>query len=284
MSVGTEITIMLSSISILQKSISPGRNSQLKSGIVGVCNRRNTYRKETGFNLRMESAAANSKTSGGGGNSLKPDSKLEQIIHENASHGWEKSWELGVTPWDLRKPTPVILHLHQTGALPKGRALIPGCGSGYDVAAISCSERFVVGLDISENCINRAKELHHPSPKAENFMFVKADFFSWKSNELFDLIFDYTFFCAIEPCMRSAWADKINELLKPDGELITLIFPISDHEGGPPYRVSVTDYEKVLNPMGFEAYYIEDNELAIGARKGREKLGRWKRSISRALL
>jgi hypothetical protein len=34
-----------------------------------------------------------------------------------------------VTPWDLGQPTPVILHLHQTGALPKGRALIPGCGS-----------------------------------------------------------------------------------------------------------------------------------------------------------
>lgn len=35
----------------------------------------------------------------------------------------------GVTPWDLGQPTPVILHLHQTGALPKGRALVPGCGT-----------------------------------------------------------------------------------------------------------------------------------------------------------
>lgn len=43
--------------------------------------------------------------------------------------GWEKCWEQGVTPWDLGRPTPIILHLHQTGALPKGRALVPGCGS-----------------------------------------------------------------------------------------------------------------------------------------------------------
>ncbi|KAG5589727.1 hypothetical protein H5410_040241 [Solanum commersonii] len=35
-----------------------------------------------------------------------------------------------------------------------------------------------------------------------------------------------SFFCAIEPEMRSRWASKIRDLLKPDGELITLIFPV----------------------------------------------------------
>jgi methyl halide transferase len=33
-----------------------------------------------------------------------------------------------VTPWDLGKPTPVIEHLARSGTLPKGRALVPGCG------------------------------------------------------------------------------------------------------------------------------------------------------------
>jgi hypothetical protein len=45
-----------------------------------------------------------------------------------SSDGWEKSWEFGVTPWDLGKPTPVIKHLVKSGTLPKGRALVPGCG------------------------------------------------------------------------------------------------------------------------------------------------------------
>uniref|UniRef100_A0A453QQD1 Uncharacterized protein n=1 Tax=Aegilops tauschii subsp. strangulata TaxID=200361 RepID=A0A453QQD1_AEGTS len=44
------------------------------------------------------------------------------------SDGWEKSWETGVTPWDLGKPTPIIEHLVKSGTLPKGRALVPGCG------------------------------------------------------------------------------------------------------------------------------------------------------------
>uniref|UniRef100_A0A2N9IC03 Thiol methyltransferase 2 n=2 Tax=Fagus sylvatica TaxID=28930 RepID=A0A2N9IC03_FAGSY len=85
--------------------------------------------------------------------------KLQQLVHKDSTGGWEKSWEQGVTPWDLGEPTPIILHLHQTGALPKGRALVPGCGTGYDVVAIACPERHVVGLDISDIAIKKAVEV-----------------------------------------------------------------------------------------------------------------------------
>ncbi|KAI5670069.1 hypothetical protein M9H77_10433 [Catharanthus roseus] len=207
--------------------------------------------------------------------------KFQQLLHSKSTgDGWDKCWEQGLTPWDLGQPTPVLVHLHETGALPKGRALIPGCGTGYDVAAIACPERYVVGLDISENAIKKAKEaVVASSSHADCFTFLTADFFTWCPTELFDLIFDYTFFCALEPDMRSAWAMKMKDLLKPDGELITLMFPTSDHEGGPPYKASVSDYEEVLHPMGFKAVSIVENELAIARREGREKLARWKRSF-----
>ncbi|KAK2993773.1 hypothetical protein RJ640_018063 [Escallonia rubra] len=209
---------------------------------------------------------------------------LQQIVNSDSTGGWEKSWREGVTPWDLGQPTPVLVHLHETGALPKGRALVPGCGSGHDVVAIACAERYVVGLDISGNAIKTAKALSSSSPYSDYLTFCKTDFFTWHPTELFDLIFDYTFFCAIEPDMRSAWACQIQNLLKPDGELITLMFPVSDHVGGPPYKVSVADYADVLQPVGFKAMSIVENELAVGPRKGKEKLGRWKRSICQSLL
>ncbi|XP_038678869.1 probable thiol methyltransferase 2 isoform X2 [Tripterygium wilfordii] len=181
--------------------------------------------------------------------------KLQQVLNSDSSGGWDRCWEEGLTPWDLGKPTPILLHLHKTGALRKGRALVPGCGS-----------------------------LSSTSPNAKYFTFLKADFFSWSPTELFDLIFDYTFFCAIEPEMRSEWAHQIQKFLKPEGELITLMFPISHHVGGPPFKVSIADYEEVLHPMGFKAISIVDNQLAVGPRRGREKLGRWKRSLSQSLL
>ncbi|XP_074340083.1 putative thiol methyltransferase 2 isoform X9 [Apium graveolens] len=163
--------------------------------------------------------------------------KLRQIVNSHSADGWEKSWREGVTPWDLGQPTPILLHLLQTGSLPKGRALVPGCGSGHDVIAIASSDRYVVGLDISESAIEIATKLSSSSPSSNHHTFLKTDFFTWQPTELFDLVFDYTFFCAIEPDMRSAWASRIQNLLKPNGELITLMFPISDHVGGPPYKL-----------------------------------------------
>ncbi|KAL6971853.1 putative thiol methyltransferase 2 [Sarracenia purpurea var. burkii] len=210
--------------------------------------------------------------------------RMQEIVHSDSSDGWEKCWDQGLTPWDLGQPTPVMLHLHQTGALPKGRALVPGCGSGHDVVAIACPERYVVGVDITDKAIMKAIELSSSLQNADYFTFLKADFFTWNPTELFDLIFDYTFFCAIEPDMRSAWASQMQYLLKPDGELITLMFPISDHVGGPPYKVSIADYEEVLHPMGFKAVSIVENDLAVGPRKGREKLGRWKKIAGQSLL
>ncbi|PIM98237.1 Thiol S-methyltransferase [Handroanthus impetiginosus] len=214
----------------------------------------------------------------------KSVNKIQRILHSNSTNGWDKCWEEGFTPWDLGSPTPVLVHLNNKGSLPKGRALVPGCGSGHDVVAIACAERYVVGLDISDNAIKKAAELFSSTPKAEHFTFLKGDFFTWSSAQLFDLIFDYTFFCAIEPELRSQWARKISDLLKPDGELITLMFPIDDHEGGPPYKVSTADYEEVLHPVGFRATQIVDNELAIAPRRGREKLGRWKRTALQSSL
>ncbi|KAL4193808.1 hypothetical protein AMTRI_Chr06g201190 [Amborella trichopoda] len=207
--------------------------------------------------------------------------KMRKLVK---SDGWDKCWVEGLVPWDLGGPTPVILHLLQTQTLPSGRALVPGCGSGYDVVALASPQRYVVGLDISDNALDKAKELSSSAPNSDHFTFLKADFFNWKPNEAFDLIFDYTFFCAIDPRLRPTWAKRMRLLLKPGGELITLIFPIGNHVGGPPYKVSAEEYEVVLRPLGFNLTYLEDNDLAVKGRKGKEKLGRWKLSIGQSLM
>lgn len=181
-----------------------------------------------------------------------------------------------MTPWDIGQPTPVVLHLLQMGALPKGRILVPGCGTGYDVVALASPDRHVLGLDLSSSAIKKAKEWSCSLPNGNHFDFLAADFFTWQPTELFDLVFDYTFFCAIDPGLRLSWAKKMADIIKPDGELITLIYLVNDQESGPPYNNSVADYEKVLNPVGFRALSIVDNELAIRPRQGKEKLGRWK--------
>lgn len=71
----------------------------------------------------------------------------------------------------------------------------------------------------------------------------------------FDFIFDYTFFCALHPSMRSSWGEQMAKLLTPGtGRLLTIMFPMlpttANRLDGPPFPVTVEDYRAVLEPRG----------------------------------
>jgi hypothetical protein len=42
-----------------------------------------------------------------------------------------------VPKFDLQSPSPCLLKLIADGMVPPGRALVPGCGRGYDVTALA---------------------------------------------------------------------------------------------------------------------------------------------------
>lgn len=55
----------------------------------------------------------------------------------------------------------------------------------------------------------------------------QADFFEGSlPSPLYSLAYDYTFFCALPPSMREAWAKRYSELLNPSALLLCLEFPI----------------------------------------------------------
>ncbi|KAG8061753.1 hypothetical protein GUJ93_ZPchr0003g16717 [Zizania palustris] len=107
--------------------------------------------------------------------------RLRQLIAGQVSTaGWSRCWEEGVTPWDLGQPTPAVVRLVQSGTLPAGDAttvLVPGCGTGYDVVALSSPGRFVVGLDICETAINKAKQARRVLPPLYSISIKKNFFF-----------------------------------------------------------------------------------------------------------
>eukprot|EP00475_Leptophrys_vorax_P017574 TRINITY_DN24204_c0_g1_i3.p1 TRINITY_DN24204_c0_g1~~TRINITY_DN24204_c0_g1_i3.p1 ORF type:complete len:260 (+),score=-0.05 TRINITY_DN24204_c0_g1_i3:47-781(+) len=209
--------------------------------------------------------------------------RIRKILADNPKGGWDKTWEEGLTPWDLGGVTPAVATLVDPAAPPAlrippavRRMLVPGCGSGYDVEAFACDGRHVTGLDISPVAVDRATKRMEGSPNAASVQFVCADFFAYQPERPFDAIFDYTFFCALHPDMRPAWAAKTAELLAPEGILYTLMFPLEDHEGGPPYAVSRQSYASLLEPLGFAG---EDLPTASApAREGRELLVKWQRT------
>ncbi|KAL3688409.1 hypothetical protein R1sor_014718 [Riccia sorocarpa] len=211
---------------------------------------------------------------------LEKQKRVREIV-SSGQNGWDECWKEGVTPWDVGSVTPILQHMVEQGKVPEGRALVPGCGSGYDVLALASETRQVVGMDISETAHARAKQMASQDPRGKWVQFLVQDFFTYEPEAAFSFIFDYTFFCALNPSLRPRWAAKMAELLSPDGELLTLIFPIDEYEGGPPFAVSVNAYVQLLNPVGLVLVSCEESELSIPSRKSREKVARWRKASSK---
>ena len=78
----------------------------------------------------------------------------------------------------------------------------------------------------------------------------------------------------------------VQGILKPNGKLVGLWFPLDKHidEGGPPYGTSVNEVKTIFN-NGWETVKEEFSEHSIKPRKEREKLIIFKKitNISHAL-
>ena len=61
------------------------------------------------------------------------------------------------------------------------------------------------------------------------------------------------FLCALQPHDRKKWAQRYAQLIKPGGQLATLIFPVDankDRNEGPPFPVTPELYTELLEPLG----------------------------------
>ena len=198
--------------------------------------------------------------------------------------------------FDAGKPSPMLEHviaasitdtnINSFGAVDvkDKRVLVPGCGRGYDVIAFyeaGASES--LGIDLAPTGVEVAQEVlanHALSDAAKmKCKVVEADFYTLPSSDhmmpsssssssgdalnTFDIVYDYTFFCAMRPEQRVDWRDMMSKIVTPQsGQLWCLVFPISDHEGGPPFAVSVQLYESLL-----ESYFTRVSVTPVPKEK-----------------
>lgn len=153
------------------------------------------------------------------------NSEFENRAPSEHPSRWKDLWIEGFTPWDRGLPSPALLELltEPQDLLPlhssiksgkKLRALVPGCGKGYEVLLLSAFGYDAYGLDISEKALEFALENEKEAESQDlyktregvergNVTWLSGDFFT---NEVFediedfgkgfDIIYDYTV-CAI---------------------------------------------------------------------------------------
>ncbi|KAK7033678.1 hypothetical protein VNI00_012678 [Paramarasmius palmivorus] len=203
--------------------------------------------------------------------------QLQAIVSPNDHSSWDVAWKQNITPWDNGNTQPPLKQILQELPLTGRRALVPGCGAGYDAIHIASVTNYqTLGLDISQTALDKASSLVPPELSSTVF-FKSGDFFNLKDDERFDLIYDYTFFVAIPPTLRPAWGEQMRSLIKPGGYLITLIWPIDPYtETGPPYYVRPEHYIEPLGD-GWEKVVDREPDCSSENHVGKERLVVWKR-------
>ncbi|KDR76471.1 hypothetical protein GALMADRAFT_66885 [Galerina marginata CBS 339.88] len=210
----------------------------------------------------------------------------KDIVKADDPSTWELTWQQGVTPWDAGDSQPSLKEAVESSGLDmprSGRALVPGCGSGYDIQYLSLALGLhTLGLDIADTAIKRANELiekaksTHPNLDAR---VINQDFFAFNPPEgqRFDLIYDHTFFCAIPPSMRKDWGSQMSNLVKPGGYLITIVYPMLPYvETGPPYYIRPEHFEEILS-SDFVKVLDKIPEVSSASHEGKERILVWRR-------
>ena len=189
----------------------------------------------------------------------------------NSPAFWDWNYNSGVLPWDLDGPTPVFERLAKAGQFTPGRMLVLGAGRGHDARLFARHGFEVTAVDFSPYAIEAMQQLADPrAPIA----LLQADIFQLPNelNGRFDLILEYTLFCAIDPRRRVDYADVVARLLKPGGQFVALAFPIITRTGGPPFAVFPNQIIALLSERGFELRQREMPPDSAPGRHGKEEL------------
>jgi SAM-dependent methyltransferase len=188
---------------------------------------------------------------------------------------WEERYESGDTPWEKGAPAPPLLEWLESRGSIHGDVLVPGCGSGHDVRAISAAspDAKVIGLDIAQSAIDRDGQFS----LVGNETYQRADLFDLPAGLInrFDWVFEHTCFCALEPARRVDYVRAITRALKPEGALLAIFFlnPWDPGEmpagGGPPFAVTHEELD-LLFATHFELVEELKPRRAYPEREGRE--------------
>ena len=163
---------------------------------------------------------------------------------------WEQRFHEGHTPWDRGEVNPQCSAWLAAGVLKPCRILVPGCGSGYEIAALAQAGFDVTGLDYAPVAIARTRQLLEAANlKAE---LVEADALSWRPARAYDAIYEQTCLCALYPDDWRAYADQLYHWLHAGGKLYALFVQMlraGAAEGaiqGPPYHCDINAMRALL--------------------------------------
>ncbi|MFT4265562.1 MAG: methyltransferase domain-containing protein [Nocardioides sp.] len=160
---------------------------------------------------------------------------------------WDERYAVGDTPWDLGGAVPLLVDALEGGLLgTPGRALVPGCGRAYDAGALARAGWSVTAVDESPLAVADARALQ---PMVDVVLGDALDptLALARTGGPVDLLWDHTFFCALDLDLRPAVGEFARAVVAPGGLVASGVFPIGRHDGaGPPHSYETDDMSGIL--------------------------------------
>lgn len=183
---------------------------------------------------------------------------------------WSERFQREFTPWDLGGVPAALRKFVEQSPQPQV-VLIPGCGTGYEVACLSEAGWDVTAIDFSEAAVATARE----SLGRWADRVVQADFFEFTPHRPVSLIYERAFFCALPVRMRPAIVQRWADLLPPGGLLAGFFF-FDDAPKGPPFGILPSELDALMAPC-FERIVDEPVSDSLPVFAGKERWQVWRR-------
>lgn len=184
---------------------------------------------------------------------------------------WSERFEHNFMPWD-RGGVPVALQQFAQAVPQPKVTLIPGCGTGYEVAYLSDAGWDVTAIDFSSAAVAAARaQLGSWATRV-----VEADFFTFVPSQPLELIYERAFLCALPRRMWQQVAARWAALLPASGLLAGFFYFDNATTKGPPFGILPAELNALLTPY-FEC--IEDKPVtdSIPVFAGKERWQIWRR-------
>lgn len=157
---------------------------------------------------------------------------------------WQSRFESGSTPWDRGAPNPQLDEWISGGVIQAGdKVLVPGCGRGWEVAALAERGFDVTGIDYAPAAVSACRtmlDLQHL-----NASLSQADVLEWMPDSPVDVIYEQTCLCALHPDYWQQYAAQLHQWLRPGGRLLALFVQAHSDDAeegfvtGPPYHCDI---------------------------------------------
>lgn len=179
---------------------------------------------------------------------------------------WNTRYLENKAPWDIGNiSTPLKDYIDQLSDKSIS-ILVPGAGNAYEAEYLFKNE--FDSVFICDLASEPLKSFQRRCPDFPSQQLLQQNFFDLKENS-YDLIIEQTFFCAIDPELRQAYADKVHRLLKPGGKLVGLLFNDVFQAEGPPFGGTAKEYREYFKgKFLFKTFETASN--SIKPRAGRE--------------